>query len=416
MKIFNYKIIFISCSCFLAISCAQKITFHVTKPPKLSVKNVENLEIGKFENESHKMIPLPELEKADESENTSVKEGESPKEEKKEYQPLTPTITELVSNQKAANIVRGLVVSGLSKSGQYRLLNTEEGVVLTGVLPDVSKTAVLSAKVRYFEHTGQGAEELSYILIAKKGNLPFMQQMGLELVTAGVVAGLESAGKGFKASNPYIEKLGAMEVEFHLSRKGDSSAIVPAQTHYGYYLKKWGGDQDGLFNLGTSHIIEKDKKAIIEKYPADESLYGSLMTEFDDVQLAIIDPDEFLARGGNLKQHLAVPETALDIKHRLAKMIVDDYLQKISKYSVEAVLEVAAGDSVAVNYMNGNAYEKAINRLEGLEERSEADSYNLALSYESIGERSQATKYYQEALDKNPENAIYKEAIDRNNI
>ena len=97
-------------------------------------------------------------------------------------------------------------------------------------------------------------------------------------------------------------------------------------------------------------------------------------------------------------------------------MIVDDYLQKISKYSVEAVLEVAAGDSVAVNYMNGNAYEKAINRLEGLEERSEADSYNLALSYESIGERSQATKYYQEALDKNPENAIYKEAIDRNNI
>jgi tetratricopeptide (TPR) repeat protein len=62
--------------------------------------------------------------------------------------------------------------------------------------------------------------------------------------------------------------------------------------------------------------------------------------------------------------------------------------------------------------MKGNAYELAINRLESLR-RTEDDSFNLALAYESLAEYLQAAKYYREALDKDPGNEVYKKSLAR---
>ena len=88
-------------------------------------------------------------------------------------------------------------------------------------------------------------------------------------------------------------------------------------------------------------------------------------------------------------------------------------MPKISKYNVETTVYVAPGDSIGINLINGNAYQKAINHLENLAEKSEADNYNLGLAYESVGERNQALKYYQAASDMSPENEEYINSVNR---
>ena len=71
------------------------------------------------------------------------------------------------------------------------------------------------------------------------------------------------------------------------------------------------------------------------------------------------------------------------------------------------------GDSLAaMRGMADNAYELAINRLENIQ-RSEEDTFNLALAYESIAENRQAAKYYREALNQSPGNKTYQNALKR---
>ena len=79
-----------------------------------------------------------------------------------------------------------------------------------------------------------------------------------------------------------------------------------------------------------------------------------------------MDPDEFLAKGGNLKQANNLPDTMLEIKYKLAEDIINQFVPKISKHNVETIVYVAQGDSTGTNLINGNAYQKAINYLENL--------------------------------------------------
>ena len=150
------------------------------------------------------------------------------------------------------------------------------------------------------------------------------------------------------------------------------------------------------------------------KFP-NESFLEDITSEIDSLELAFMDPDEFLANGGNLKQANNLPDTLLEIKYKLAENIINQFVPKISKYNVETIVHVASGDSIGTNLINGNAYQKAINHLENLAEKSDADNYNLGLAYESIGERNQALKYYQTASEMSPENEIYINSMNRLN-
>jgi len=58
-----------------------------------------------------------------------------------------------------------------------------------------------------------------------------------------------------------VEKIAAMEAEFEFIRKSDKSKIIPNQVFRSYYLKKHGGDSDGIFSLGTSHVKFETKQA-----------------------------------------------------------------------------------------------------------------------------------------------------------
>jgi tetratricopeptide (TPR) repeat protein len=396
--IITKKLIFFALFSFLVTSCAPKVVkFYVTRPSEFKIENVKYIETGKFVSSSGKI-------------ETIQIEKEEPKEP--DYEPIEPVINEFNANTDAHQIVRSVLFSILSRNDQYQILNTEEGVFLTGAQPDSAKTGLINAKVKFFTISNLSQEKLSYILVAKKQNLPLMDQLMLEGIVIGVVAGLEANDKGFKVSTPYVEKIAAMEAEFEFIRKSDKSKIIPNQVFRSYYLKKHGGDSDGTFSLGTSHVKFKTKQAIYNKFP-NESFLEDITSEIDSLELAFMDPDEFLAKGGNLKQADNLPDTLLEIKYKLAEDISKQFVPKISKYNVETTVYVAPGDSIGINLINGNAYQKAINHLENLAEKSEADNYNLGLAYESVGERNQALKYYQAASDMNPENEEYINSVNR---
>ena len=400
-------LIFFALFSFLFASCAPKeIKFYVTRPSEFKIENVKYIETGKFVSSSGKIETI-QIEKEEPEPGAAPEEPKEP-----DYDPIEPVINEFNANTDAHQIVRGVLFSILSGNGQYQILSTEEGVFLTGAQPDSAETGLINAKVKFFTISNLSQEEMSYILIAKKQNLPLMDQLMLEGIATGVVAGLESNDKGFKVATPYVEKIAAMEAEFEFIRKSDKSKIIPNQVFRSYYLKKHGGKSDGIFSLGTSHVKFETKQAIYNKFP-NESLLEDITSEIGSLELAFMDPDEFLAKGGNLKQVNSLPDTLLEIKYKLAENIINQFVPKISKYNIETIVHVAPGDSIGTNLINGNAYKKAINHLENLAEKSDADYYNLGLAYESIGERNQAIKYYQKAYGMSPENEIYHSSRNR---
>ena len=374
---------------FLLASCAPQVTFYVTRPSQLPVEKIEFIEFGRFEDIIGDEIAAPQ----GGSFSSSAR--------------LNPKVSAFTSNASSAHLVRSMLESGLSQSGQYRLVDSTLTVAGSGgVIPEVATTGVIHARVKYFERSFEDTEGVFYLLMALKSGLELREQAILMASKQGIIAAAERGRKGFKVDTPYVEKIAAMEVTFDLQRKSTGVNVVAPQTLRSYYVQKWGGlDQ-------TSHLPGATKSAILGDVKEQRSLFDLLTNEADRIEKVIFDPEEFLALGGKLENNPSVPANSLDIQVRLGNHIVDRYLRRISQYTEQTELEVASGDSIAMNYIKGNAYEMAINRLENIE-RAKEDSFNLALAYESIGENNQAAKFYQEALDKDPKNKSYKKALRR---
>lgn len=387
LTIFSISILF-----GLMSSCAPQVTFYVTKPPQLGVQDVENISMGEFKDSFSKPIKTPRAFNRSQLADSRA---------------LKPNISRFVSNKPAADLVRAMVVAGLSKSSQYKILKSEpSSTPYTGVLPDRSRTAILKADVKFFHYTIESAEDVFYTLLAEKGANTIQEQLQLLAAKETTLAIAKRAKKGFKVPTPYIETFGAMEVEFDLIRESDRKRIVPSQVLRSYFVQKWGGEEE------SSHLPSILKKVIVTQFSKKLSISEQITEQLADLKRGNFDPQEFLALGGRLKSDPTLPPNPLDVKISLSKHIVDTYLKQISQYTVETTLDVAGGDAIAVNYIRGNAFELAINRLENIE-RTEEDSFNLGLSYESIAEYRQAARYYQEALDKDPGNQTYLQSLER---
>jgi len=76
-------------------------------------------------------------------------------------------------------------------------------------------------------------------------------------------------------------------------------------------------------------------------------------------------------------------------------------------------LVMFSGDHVAVNLIQGNAYQEAISYLKSMDERKVEDEYNLALSYEASGNNGQARLHYETALELDPGNSQIAKALSR---
>ena len=378
-------------------ACAPQISFQVQRPPEFQFEDIEYLAVGSFKGDSG-IIPLPPK-KNDESFLGKFKIGIS--------QPMEPLVQTFQSSPgqsgMAADLVRAQILGMLSSNSPWTLINTTgEETGFSGSIPDDSKVAVLVAKVRYTEIRHEDKEMVRYIVSVENKGTTFEQQL---LAKAGSM-GAESLGAGFSIPTAYVELLAAIEIEMSLKRKS-GGMLMPPQTHRAYYVRKWGG------NTASSHTPSSIRKQIIQEFQEDEAISESILSELDSTSLALQDPAAYLSQGLNLKRNTQVPLNSLDLMIRLSRQSAERYLQQISPYEEETQLVMLSGDSVAMNLIRGNAYQEAIAYLQGIDDRTVEDEYNLGLAYEASGETGQARIHYETALEQEPGNNQISEALSR---
>ena len=194
----------------MATSCAPKVSFNIQRPPLQQVQNIKYLEIGNFEIIPGK-IELPGSEKLVNLENFA--------ESKKTLQ---PAVTSFISKKSGLNymseLVKASMVHDLSLLSPYQLINTTgDKTGYSGVLPNAKEIGVISGKIKFSEMIFESSEKLSYFANIKNKGVRLEQSM-----LAGAIAiGAEASGRGFLIPTPYVEHLGAIEVEFFMHRKSN---------------------------------------------------------------------------------------------------------------------------------------------------------------------------------------------------
>ena len=388
--------VLLSICAFLLTGCAPKVSLQIERPAAQRVENINYIEIGKFKIVSGQ-IKLP----------SSVESGSNHSFSRSDKL-LKPTISKFNSNKEQASqiadLLRAALVHNLSLHSPYKLINTtgkETG--FSGVLPDAAKVAILQGKVKYFERIIESEEALSYFTNIKNRGATLEQS----LLASAVSMGAESYGAGFLIPTPYVEQLATLEVEFTLINKNDGIDVVPPQIIRTYYVRKWGGAPN------TSHLPRNIKTAIIEGFEQDEDNSESFLSRIDRAGLSFTNPTEYFARGFNLKQNVQVPQTSLDLKIRLGRQVAQTYVKQISPFHETADLLVQDGNTVASTLIRGNAYQEAVAYLQGLEELTAKDEYNLGLAFEASGEIPQARNHYELALKRESSNQDFKDAVKR---
>jgi len=379
-------------------SCAPKISFKIQRPPMQEVQNIKYIEIGNFE-----MIPgkieLPGSEKL--ANSGSFAESKNT---------LPPAVTSFISTKKESNhiseLVRAALVNDLSLNSPYQLINTTgEDKGYSGVLPNANKVGVISGKIKFSEVIFESSEKLSYFVSIKNKGVRLEQS----LLAGALAMGAEASGKGFLIPTPYIEHLGAIEVEIFMHRKSSGENVISPQAFRSYLAKKWGGDPR------TSHLPDVIKKTLSDASNQDQDFSFSFLTRVDQAGLSFTKPTEYFSRGFSLRQDGDVPQTVMDMRIRLARETAEKFVRQISPYYETANLIVLDGNPVAVTLIRGNAYQEAIAFLQNQDDRSAEDEYNLGLAFEANGEIQIARKHYQLALKQDDERQEFKDALRRTN-
>jgi len=395
---FRALVFFCFCATFFN-ACAPKVSFQIERPPVQQVENINYIEIGNFEIVSGQ-IKLPSA--VESGSNSSLWTSKNL---------LKPTISKFTAKKSVpiliADLVRAALVHELSLQSPYQLINTTgEETGFSGVLPDPGKVAVLHGKVKYVEQIFESEENLPYFTNIKNKGATLEQS----LLASAVSMGAEASGAGFLIATPYVEQIAALEVEFSLLRKSDGENVIPPQNFRTFFVRKWGGAPE------TSHLAIQIKNAVLKNYQQNETLSESFLSRIDRAGLSFTNPTEYFARGFNLRQNAHVPQTSLDLKITLGRQVARKYVKQISPYHETAELLVEDGNSVAVTLIRGNAYQEAIAFIQGMNERTAADEYNLGLAYEAGGEISQARKHYKLALKQDGNNEVIKAAVNRTQI
>lgn len=375
-------------------ACTSSVSLQITRPPIQRIEKVNFIEIGNFEIIEGE-ISLPDF----------VLSKSSYKGNKKL---LNPMITNFVSKKlqppQIIDLVRASIVHELSLHSQYKLINTTgKKSGFTGVLPSTDEVAILNGKIKFFDLKIESKENLSYFTNIKNRGATLEQS----ILATTISMGAESSGVGFSIPTPYVETLAALEVQFTLLKKSNGSNVIPPQTLQSYFVRKWGGSPQ------TSHLPKNIKTYFTNEFHQDEEISETILSKIDKAGLSFSDPTEYFARGFNLKQNVFVPETSLGIRIRLGRQVAKKYVKQISPYHEKIKLTIKDGNEVGVKLIRGNAFREAISFLQGLSELSPEDEYNLGLAFEAIGKISKARTQYISALGREPDEKIYKDAVNR---
>ena len=157
----------------------------------------------------------------------------------------------------------------------------------------------------------------------------------------------------------------------------------------------------------------KIRQQIVNDFQQDETFQEQFFSEVERTSLALEDPAVYFSEGLNLKKNHRVPLTSMDLMIRLSKQTSKRYLKQISPFEEKTDLELMPGNETAVNLIHGNAYQEAIAYLQGLDQLSFEDLYNLGLAYEANGEIGLARIQFETALQRKPGDAFILEALNR---
>ena len=157
-----------------------------------------------------------------------------------------------------------------------------------------------------------------------------------------------------------------------------------------------------LFNLDNFKLDASSDSLVLES-DDDLKYYREVNSDYSssDFLIVIFDPDEDLFSEKTVAQ--------------VREMVT--VFENIDGVEISANLKLESGDSNALNLINGNAYEEAINYLEGMNNRSDADTLNLAICYEAIGDKIQSIRFYENAAKMNSSyKSNYEDAKKRLNL
>jgi len=120
--------------------------------------------------------------------------------------------------QELANILNsmGRFKVSVVKSLDEKQIEAEKETVA------VIQGEVISGKIKFSEMIFESSEKLSYFANIKNKGVSLEQS----LLAGAVVMGAEASGRGFLIPTPYVEHLGAIEVEFFMHRKSSGENVV----------------------------------------------------------------------------------------------------------------------------------------------------------------------------------------------
>ena len=264
----------------IAASCTPKVSLKIQRPAMQEVQNIKYIEIGNFEMIAGK-IELPGSEKF--ANSGSIAES------KYTLQPAVYNLNSKKGESKnISELVRAALVHDLSLHSPYELINTTgDKTGYSGVLPNASEVGVISGKIKFSEMIFESSEKLSYFVNIKNRGVRIEQS----LLASAITMGAESSGRGLMIPTPYIEHLGAIEVEFFMHRKSGSNNVISPQTLSSYFAKKWGGDPR------TSHLPAVIKKAVLGAYNQDQDFSLSLLKELIGLVYHLPTPLNILQEG-----------------------------------------------------------------------------------------------------------------------
>ena len=346
----------------LLTGCVSKVKLEVAQPAKINTSGIQKVVVTQFQVKGIRYRQLVER-----NGNWTVKEIRLSQSQ----------------NQAIARLVRGKIVNFISKSPSFEIVYSDklsqldnrkaiQQTVAAGGFRSEQVDAIIEGDIWIDVSNFDGSEldkvSLKYIRRGQGKNDP--------AYTVNAVAFF-----------PYKSMNGSLGVSLRMIRF-EPTELLAVSTDIRSFRHKIGGKPKGLIE----QVSDGANQA--------QSLAVSTNQDQADDEIEIEESDNALP---SFEQVIA----------DMAESVSAQFMKDIAISTKTLNITLASGDSQVLELMKAGAYEKAIERLNALEQRDANDQYNLGLCYEALGEYGLASVAYDEALNLEPTNLTFAKGVGR---
>jgi hypothetical protein len=358
-KIVQIGMVLVSFFLLGCVSKTQKIL--VLKPAEIETKGIKKVAVGKFElayvNESYK------------EERNGVWETRRLK--------LTAKQKEAISQQ-----VRARVINALGLTPYFSLVYTDE---FTKLENDSSLQTMISSQ-------GYKSKNVDAVINGKIW-IDLQKTDGSEVHKSSMEYAQGGGGKSLKVSVekliwwPFKSMRGNLTLEIKLTRINPTSVVALT-----------------VDSRKFSHRVGNRPQTITGYLEAGSDLISSQLSDISGIESSGLEhADEVMP---SFDQLIA----------ELSSSIATNFIRRVAVTERYVAYTVARdGDKKGALLVEAGAYEMAIERLQNITAKAPqaADLYNLALSFEAIGEYGIAANTYREAIKLKPDELLYAQGAGR---